>query len=867
MSDKEDRIERLDAWLEQAELEQIRVGPMWVELLRALTEADSPEAWNPATTLTHRFLELVEDELAFDLQWRYAESARLFSILLTILAEAGQYRHETFKGDPSRRHLIDEDLLPKMGKVREHAISAAKQYLSQSVFSSLATDIELEIFPLLDSLGSTSGRNSRLARDRFMPFRVSRVGDVFERLYSFRLRTPDPCLIESDSGRGLLCSIYDCKYARFGTSGVRGRWEEDFTEVRAKWVVQAICDFMKDSDVPDYVGAENLQGKRVVIGYDSRRNAPLVAEWAAQVCLSNGFKVDLTNRDTPTPVLVHYLIDYLDQDDVAGLINCTASHNPPDWQGIKFNPRQGWPAPTSLTDFIAARANQLQLLGFSSPEADLAEGAETGCLVRFDPIVDYSTWVLDSGRGNKRISIDPERIRQHFKDSFVIIDEMHGVSRGYLTRLLGEIGVRHQVIHAERDPSFGDLDYANPEEPFIDALKARVGELDNAILGVGMDADADRFGVVDGDGTYYRPNQILPMLVRYLGIDRELRGRVVVTQTGSPLIEELAGMIPDNEAYKPESGVVPAFIDHPYYQRRVGDREDRVYEHIFMVPVGIKYIEEVRRMDRRYSLLEELPDDWRNSILMGGEESSGLTTRGHVTDKDGVWANLLIMDMLAYYNQPVAEIWKDTTEVAGWSSYGGFELSDRSSNTGRADVDAVLEAKEELINYYLDEFEGKAPGEGTIGGLEVVYAGGIRYDFVEVQLCDAEGNDQHYLRVRSSGTEPINRVYVESSDPAKARRLMETALQRLEELSAIEIQQAHSEWRLVDILSATRPFPKLVQMVNSVIDSHSDWSQQSIAAKLERMLPAIERRNQGLVRAWVEVLDAEESQAIEYPRS
>ncbi len=854
---RKDRLEQLDAWLEQGDLEQSRVGPMSVELLRALTEADSPEAWNPAINLAHRFLELVERELASDLQWQHAESAKLFSILLTILAEAGQYRHETFKGDPRRRKLIDEELLPKMGALRERAISVAKRYLRQSVFSTLEADIELEIFPLLESLGDTSGKTSRLARDRFMPFRVSRLGDVFERLYSFRLRTHDPRLIESDTGHGLLREIYDRKYARFGTSGVRGRWGEDFTEVRAKRVLQAICDFMKASDVPDYVGAEDLRGKRVVIGYDSRRNATLVAEWAAQVCLSNGFKVDFANRDTPTPVLVHYLIDYLDQDDVAGLINCTASHNPPEWQGIKFNPRHGWPAPTSLTDFIAARANQLQLLDMSAPEADLADAEERGYLRRFDPIVDYSNWVLDSGKGNERISIDVQRIREHFKDSIVIVDEMHGVSRGYLTRLLGEIGVRHQVIHAERDPSFNGLDYANPEEPFIDALKASVRELDDAILGVGMDADADRFGVVDGDGTYYRPNQVLPMLIRYLGIDRELRGRVVVTQTGSPLIEELAGMIPNNKPYEPESGVVPAFIDHPYYQRRVGEREDRVYEHTFMVPVGIKYIEEVRRMDRRYNFLEELPDDWRNSILLGGEESSGLTTRGHVTDKDGLWANLLIMDMVAYYRKSVAQIWKDTTEVAGWSSYGGLELSDDASNTGRADVDAVLEAKEELINYFLDEFKGKAPGEGTVAGLDVIYAGGIRYDFVGLQLRDAEGDDRHYLRVRASGTEPINRIYVESSDPVSAKQLMDSALQRLEELSAIEIQQAHSEWRLAGILSATRPSSDLLHTVKSVIDSQSDWDRQSIIGKLERMLPTVERRNRDVIRAWIERLEAE----------
>jgi phosphomannomutase len=865
MRNDKHELERIKAWLEEDGLERSRMGPMFVKLLRILTEAELSETWSPAISVTHHFLEVVERELARGLKWTHTESARVFSMLLTILAEAGQYRHETFSGDPERRKLIDEELLPQMGQLREHAISVAKQYLRQPVFSSLETDIELEIFPLLESMGDTSGKSSELARDRYMPFRVIQVGNVVERLYSFRLRTTDPSLVGDESTPGLLCEIYDRKYARFGTSGVRGRWGLDFTETRAKRVVQAICNFMKASDVPAYVGAEDLQGKRVVIGYDSRRNARLVAEWTAQVCLANGFKVDLANRDTPTPALVYYLTDYLDQNEVAGLINCTASHNPPEWQGIKFNPRQGYPAPTSLTDFIAARANQLQLLDESAPIADLSQAEKGGDLRGFDPIVDYTNWVLDSGNGNRRIPIDPDRIRRHFEDGLVVIDEMYGVSRGYLTRILGEIGIRYKVIHAERDPNLPGLDYANPEEPFINTLKDKVQESDAAILGLGMDTDADRFGVVDKDGTYYRPNQVLPMLIRYLGIDRQLTGRVISTQTGSPLLEKLAGMIPGNEQNQPELGVVPAFVDHPFHQMRVGEREDRVYRYTFMVPVGIKYIEEQRRTDRRYRFLKELPEDWRDTLLIGGEESSGLTTRGHVTDKDGVWANLLIMDMVAYYGKPIAQIWEDTTAVAGWTSFGGQEMNADPSNTGRMDVDAVLEAKEELINDFLDLYEGKAPGEATLEGLpleglpqlkslQVIYAGGIRYDFVEIQLRDAQGGTEHYLRVRASGTEPINRIYIESNDPHIASGLMQVALRRLAELSSIEIQKACSEWRLAEILSFTKPSDTLIQVTKGVIAAHEDWSQQGVISKLERMLPTVERRNQYTIRDWIAAL-------------
>ncbi len=139
------------------------------------------------------------------------------------------------------------------------------------------------------------------------------------------------------------------------------------------------------------------------------------------------------------------------------------------------------------------------------------------------------------------------------------------------------------------------------------------------------------------------------MLVRYLGVDRGLTGRIIATQTGSPLLEPLAGMIPGNEANWPVEGALPGYVNQVAYKCQVGDIHTRALRYAFAVPVGIKYIEEIRRTDRAYNALKELPDNWRDTILIGGEESSGLTTRGHVLDKDGPWANILIMDMVAYY--------------------------------------------------------------------------------------------------------------------------------------------------------------------------------------------------------------------------
>ncbi len=544
-----------------------------------------------------------------------------------------------------------------------------------------------------------------------------------------------------------------------------------------------VIEFLKNVDMPEYVKGEDLSGRKIIIGYDSRLNANQVAEWAAQVCLQNGFSIEIANRDTPTPALVYWLTDYHSVDEVAGLINMTASHNPPEWQGIKFNPRQGWPAPTNVTDIIASRINEINILDRAIEGADTKEAIKNGKMIGFDPITQYTKWILESGKNDQRISINPDQMRSFFSGKQIVIDEMHGASRGYLSKILGAIGLQHTIIHAERDPLIPGLAYANPEEPFIEGLKKEVKE-SGAWLGVGMDTDADRFGIVDQKGVYFRPNQILPILVRYLGLERGYKGRVIATQTGSPLLEVLAGMIEDNEEYKPE-----------------------------------------------------------------------------VTDKDGIWANLLVMDMLAYYGSrlrnpltSIAEIWEDTTKIDGlWKSYGGREdpeHPENHSNSGRTDIDAILEVKEELINYFLDAY---GPNKANkLEGLDVIYAGGVRYDLAELQLSDAQGDNHHLLRVRASGTEPINRVYVESSDINIAKALTKAVLNQLESITIDHLNNAPSEWILAETLAFLDVSPAFMKAVENRLASHRDWSASDLANKLQAMADSgiLEKRNAERARAW-----------------
>jgi len=830
-------------------------------LNRAILVADKPQNWQPAIADMNVFLSRLETWLTNNpeaIGEDIVTSSRIFSLLLTLAATGTQGRLELYqaKDDASKamRAQIDEDYLPSSGEMRRKAIAIAREYLNSPVFASISQAISHEILPLIDSL------DDKVDPDRFMAYRVIQIGNIFERLFALRLRTGDPILLGLAGKKGLLREIYDRKYLRFGTSGVRGRWGFDFTETRARQVVQAVCDFLNNENVPAFVGAEDLPGKVIVLGHDTRRNSDVVTQWTAETCLANGFKVHIGTRDVPTPALAFYETEVLPKDQVAGLIIATASHNPPEWQGIKFNPRLGYPAPTNVTDFIAFRINELQLIDHTGGQSNVEDARARGLVEGFDPLDDYTKWIKNNGNGNARIPIDFDRIRRFFADKMVVVDEMHGSGRGYLTRLLGEAGVRFTVIHANVDPDLGGQDYANPEEPFNRLLKEAVART-GAQIGMGMDTDADRYGVVDKGGVYFRPNQILPMLLRYLGVDRGITGRVIATQTGSPLLEVLAGMIPNNEVNKPAEGALPGYVGQRIYKSRVGDIASRTLKNAFAVPVGIKYIEEIRRTDAAYNNLKVLPEDWRDRILIGGEESSGLTTRGHITDKDGPWANLLILDMLSYYGtraeKPLVtlqEIWNELVSLPGlWESFG--TSSDPTSHAGRSDVDAPLEAKEAFIDYYLDLPDHVSEDGLKIAGLNIDYLGGIRYELVEMQLSDPSGDDHYYLRMRASGTEPINRIYIEAADLQVGQRMMAEVLKKLEDITADTLRNAHSAWHLVDMLCQSRLSEHTERAVREAI-SNQGWSISDILSKINQMTQTLEKRNRKVIQAWHKALNA-----------
>ena len=755
-----------------------------------------------------------------------ASLGKTFGILCTILAEFPPYRLETAV-EPGTKMPAKRSLLDAFKKRRGQAANLLLDLFSQSQLSFLKNNMHVLQRLIL----------STLEPRRFMPFRVIQVGKIADQLFEYSLYFD----IYQAS---ILRQMYLFKYARFGTSGWRARWNIDCNEYIVKCVAQAICDFVNGKRVPEFVGnavpaAAGRAGKALLIGYDSRVNARRIAEWVAHVATENGIQVTITTRDTPTPALIYWATEVIGESGIAGIVNCTASHNPPEWQGIKFSPFNGVPAPTAVTDFLAARANQLKLRGIRFLKTPRGYSQHFPESQRVDPQESYCTWLLSPQRNG--IPINPVALRRHFAEKMIIIDEMHGASRGYFRRLMRQLGVRYSVIHGQRSQkALEELGYASPEWPYIAPLAEEVIRR-KATLGVGFDTDGDRFGIISENGKYIMPNQILPLLIDYL-LEQGFEGKIIRTVSGSRLINRIAESRPIPAKYRPSANVVPSYLNHAFYLTVKGSEELFRGLSVFLEPVGIKYVIEGMLLDPEYRI--SYGPNFRDTMLLGGEESSGLTSKGHIPDKDGIWGNLLVMNMLAVKAASIDTLWKNLC-----SKYGvaWFE---------RLDIDAGDLAKEQLVKYFFD-----SSGLNTFAGMDIRFIGGVMYDMVEVQLHSKAPEAEVYLEVRASGTEPLNRIYVEAialptttdtETESLVREVQQEVLNLLEELSVNEINSSRSPEELASILAVTSPDKTGVRKVVARLFSSISLRRDTLK-RLKQKLPYLEIRNRATARKWLSI--------------
>lgn len=452
---------------------------------------------------------------------------------------------------------------------------------------------------------------------------------------------------------------------KFGTSGWRAIIAKEFTFSGVEQVTNAICSYLKSVD--------EMKGRPLIIGHDSRFMGESFAAAAAETAASKGFKVLKCIGPTPTPTISH-AIRYL---GAAGAMNFTASHNPPEYQGIKFSTSDGAPALPEITSQIEEAVGQ-----------DIrVNNADGGFIEDLDPKPDYFA--------DLRSKIDLGLISD--SGASFAYDPLWGTGRGYLDQILRESRIDVETIHDWRDVTFGGRS-PEPAADHLEGLRSLV--VDKGLtLGLATDGDGDRFGVLDSDGTYIEPNKLIALLADYLIESRDWKKGIARSVATSHLVDRVAA--------------------------------DRGVE-LFETPVGFKFIGELINKDE---------------IVLGGEESAGLSIRGHYPEKDGILACLLAAEAVASRKASLSEQLEDLFQRLGRLESGriGVKLTD----------DVATKLKDRLSEDPKEISGNKIKNINRLDGVKFIFE-----------------NDT-WMLMRPSGTEPLVRIYAEAENEMAVQELLE----------------------------------------------------------------------------------------------
>ena len=366
----------------------------------------------------------------------------------------------------------------------------------------------------------------------------------------------------------------------FGTGGWRAIIGDDFIRENVNRVAQAISDILKEDKLTD---------KPVMIGYDRRFLSEPGARWLAEVFAANDIDVLMMKRSAPSPFIMHTV-------QKKGLhygIEVTASHNPPEYDGLKVIVEEGRDAPVEVTDRIEKHiATQSEIR-----KVDFKYAVDSG-KVQFikNPFNEYIDDIL--------AVLDKEAIRR--KGLRVLFDPMHGSGTYPLEVILNTCRCTLDIINSDKDAYF-DGGYPAPSEDTLRPLVDKVlrGGYD---FGIAFDGDGDRLAIIDSTGRYISMNEIIVMLYWYLHEKKGWKGPVVRNISTTYILDRMA---------------------------------ESFGEQCIEVPVGFKWV--------------SAAIDKYNAVL-GGESSGGLTVRGHINGKDAIYAVSLFAEMLAVTDMTVQEI-------------------------------------------------------------------------------------------------------------------------------------------------------------------------------------------------------------------
>lgn len=378
---------------------------------------------------------------------------------------------------------------------------------------------------------------------------------------------------------------------RFGTDGWRAIVADEFTVENVRIVAQAIARYTIEM---------GQQEQPILVGHDTRFLGRRFAEEVVSVLTANQIRTYLVNEAAPTPAVAFGVKHFA----ASGAIMITASHNPPEYNGMKYIPHYAGPATPVITKRLEEWISVIQETG----EVKTISLAEAKADKRLQVIV-----LRPHYESHLRRLVQLDALRSSSLE--VVVDAMHGAGMGYVTGLLTEAGVKNVGIRETPDAAFGG-DLPEPNDKHLSLLKTEVVSR-GASLGLANDGDADRFGAVDRYGQYISPNGVLVLLTYHLVKNRKLSGKIVRTVATTHLLDRMA------ESYGLE---------------------------LVETPVGFKYIGE--------HML-------KGDVLIGGEESGGASIHGHIPEKDGVLINLLLAEMCAVEGKGIDQILRDVYDHFG----------------------------------------------------------------------------------------------------------------------------------------------------------------------------------------------------------
>lgn len=434
----------------------------------------------------------------------------------------------------------------------------------------------------------------------------------------------------------------------------------------------------------DLILEEGDTNPSVVIGFDTRFLSDRYAADVARVMAANGVQTWLARADTPTPAISYAVVN---KKATAGVM-ITASHNAPRYNGIKLKASYGGSASPNQGRRVEQilQRNQETLRGPNLME--LEQAIRKDLIRKFDP-----AWAYYEHLGTL---VDMDVISSG--ELRVVADGMFGSGRRSIGEVLTRGRTHVQNIRHEMNPGFGGI-HPEPIGKHLGLLMSTIqaGHWD---VGLATDGDADRIGAVDALGNFVDPHRIFALVLRYLLETRGLKGTVVRTVSTTRMLDRIAA-------------------DHGL--------------PLIETPVGFNHIADLMMSE---------------NVVMGGEESGGISIQGHIPEGDGVLMGLLILEVMAAAKAPLHEIVADLLAKYGPAQYARTDIQLRKPV-----------AKSEMVNMLVD----LAPP--TIAGVDVE----------DVQTTDGVKyylNDGSWLLIRPSGTEPVLRVYAEAPDNVRVKALL-----------------------------------------------------------------------------------------------